>query len=240
VRRFENKCAVVTGASSGVGRAVALALAREGATVAFVGRDESKLRAVARESGTEKQYVFTAEFCDDNSLALLGKALERTFSSLDVLIHSAGMIKLGPLASAKLDDLDTHFRCNVRAPVALTQNLLPSVIAAQGSIVFLNSTVIDNPRAAVGQYAASKSALKAIADCLRDEVNARGVRVLSLFLGRTATPMQEAVHHSEDRTYNPSRLIQPEDVAALLLNALALPHTVELTNVHIRPSLPLA
>src|SRR6185369_10034034 len=113
----------------------------------------------------------------------------RTFSSLDFLIHSAGVIKLAPFSSASLEDFDTHFQCNVRAPVALTQALLPALIAAKGTVVFINSTVVDNPRAGVSQYAASKHALKAIADCLRDEVNKDGVRVLSLFLGRTATPM---------------------------------------------------
>ena len=90
------------------------------------------------------------------------------------------------------------------------------------------------------QYAATKHALKGVADSLRDEVNRDGVRVLSVFLGRTATSMQESVHRMEGKSYDPSRFIQPDDVAALVLNALCSPPTVELTNVHLRPALPPA
>ncbi len=239
MKRFENKCAVVTGASSGVGRAIALALSREGATVALVGRDTARLDAAAKEAKSKTQ-IFTGEFCDANSLDLLGSTLARNFGSLDVLVHSAGMIKLAPFASASLDDLDTHYRCNVRAPYALTQRLLPALTRAQGSIVFINSTVVDNPRAGLSQYAASKHALKAVADNLRAEVNENGVRVLTVLLGRTATPMQEQVHRAEQRDYEPSRFIQPEDVAELVVNALASARTVELTNVQLRPALPFA
>jgi NADP-dependent 3-hydroxy acid dehydrogenase YdfG len=239
LKRFENKCAVVTGASSGVGRAIALALSQEGATVALLGRDTARLATVAKEAKS-KTHIFTGEFCDSASVDLLGTALARQFNSLDVLVHSAGMIKLAPFATASLDDLDTHYRCNVRAPYAITQRLLPALIRAQGSIAFINSTVIDNPRAGLSQYAASKHALKAVADSLRDEMNKDGVRVLTVLLGRTATPMQEAVHRAEQRAYDPTRFIQPDDVAEMVINALASARTVELTNVTLRPAVPFA
>jgi NADP-dependent 3-hydroxy acid dehydrogenase YdfG len=84
-------------------------------------------------------------------------------------------------------------------------------------------------------YAASKHALRALADGLRDEVNKKGVRVITVFPGRTATPMQEAVHRYEGRPYDAERFLQPEDVAAAAVNALALPRTAEVTDLHIRP-----
>jgi NADP-dependent 3-hydroxy acid dehydrogenase YdfG len=239
LKRFENKCAVVTGASSGVGRAIALALSREGATVTLLGRDDARLDSVAKEAKSKTQ-IFTGEFCDAGSLDLLANTLARNFTSLDALIHSAGMIKLAPFASASIEDLDTHYQCNVRAPYALTQRLLPALTRAQGSIVFINSTAIDNPRAGLSQYAASKHALKAVADNLREEVNKDGVRVLTVLLGRTATPMQETVHRAEQRAYDATRFIQPEDVAELVVNSLASARTVELTNVTLRPAVPLA
>lgn len=107
--------------------------------------------------------------------------------------------------------------------------------SCKGQIVFINSSAGLNARADVGQYAATKHALKAIADSLREEVNADGVRVLSMFLGRTATPMQDAVHKMEGKEYHPECLIQPEDVAAVVVNALSLPRTAEVTDIHIRP-----
>jgi NADP-dependent 3-hydroxy acid dehydrogenase YdfG len=101
--------------------------------------------------------------------------------------------------------------------------------------VFVNSSVGLNARANVGQYAATKHALKALADSLRDEVNADAVRVLSVFLGRTATPMQASVHEMEGKEYHPERLLLPEDVAAVVINALSLPRSAEVTDINIRP-----
>ncbi|MGC2391714.1 MAG: hypothetical protein WA621_20145, partial [Candidatus Acidiferrum sp.] len=80
-----------------------------------------------------------------------------------------------------------------------------------------------------------KHALKAIADALRAEVNELGVRVISVYPGRTATPQQEKIHELEGRSYHSDRLLQPEDVAQAVLNALAMPRTAEVTDIQIRP-----
>jgi short-subunit dehydrogenase len=106
--------------------------------------------------------------------------------------------------------------------------------ARQGQIVFVNSTAGLRAEANASQYASTKHALKAVADSLREEVNAAGVRVMSLFLGRTASPMQAGVHEMEHRKYSPELLMQPEDVAAVVINALTLPRTAEVTEVSMR------
>jgi NADP-dependent 3-hydroxy acid dehydrogenase YdfG len=139
------------------------------------------------------------------------------------------------MKTASLEDFDWQYRVNVRAPYALTQALLSAIALRQGQIAFINSTVGLNARGGVGQYAATKHALKAIADSLREEVNADGVRVLSIYPGRTASPMQASVQEIEGREYHPERLLQPEDVAAVVLNALSLPRTAEVTDINIRP-----
>ena len=88
----------------------------------------------------------------------------------------------------------------------------------------------------MSQYAATKHALKAVADSVREELNPAGVRVLSLFLGRTATPMQASIFAAEQREYNPGILMQPEDVAEVVVNALALARTAEITEITMRPA----
>jgi NADP-dependent 3-hydroxy acid dehydrogenase YdfG len=83
-----------------------------------------------------------------------------------------------------------------------------------------------------------KCALKAFVDGLRDEVNPQGIRVLTVYPGRTASRMQEYVHQVEGKAYHPERLMQPDDIAIIVVDALALPHTAEETEIHIRPMVP--
>ena len=112
---------------------------------------------------------------------------------------------------APVEEFDRQFQTNVRGPYSLTQALLPMLKSRHGQIVFLNSSAGIAGRAGAGQYAATKHALRAVADSLREEVNQDGVRVLTVFLGRTATPMQAAIHQAEGKAYHPERLIRPED-----------------------------
>jgi NADP-dependent 3-hydroxy acid dehydrogenase YdfG len=151
------------------------------------------------------------------------------------LVHAAGAISIARLENATVDDLDLQYRVNVRAPYLLTQALLPLLKRSQGEIVFINSSIWLNARSGLAQYAASKYALKAIADSVRDEVNPDGVRVLSIFPGRTAGSLQEAIHTASRQPYDPERLLQPEDVAAAVLAALRLPRTAEMTDISVRP-----
>jgi NADP-dependent 3-hydroxy acid dehydrogenase YdfG len=101
--------------------------------------------------------------------------------------------------------------------------------------VFINSSVIMRTRANVGQFAATQHSLKAIADSLREEVNPDQVRVLSVFPGRTASPRQAIIHEMEGKPYHPERLMQPEDVAGVVINALSLPRSAEVTDISLRP-----
>lgn len=107
--------------------------------------------------------------------------------------------------------------------------------SGNGQIVFINSSVGLKAGANVSQYSATKYALNAVADSLREEVNICGIRVLSVFPGRTATPMQEFIHKMQSNTYQPERLLQPSDVAKVVINALSLPRSAEVTNISIRP-----
>ena len=101
--------------------------------------------------------------------------------------------------------------------------------------MFVNSTVGLEARAGVGQYASTQHALRAIADALRAEVNSDGVRVLSVYLGRTATARQARIFRLEGRHYAPELLMQPDDVAEIVLAALRLPRTAEVTEIRMRP-----
>jgi len=236
---LENQVAVVTGASSGIGRAIALGLGAKGATLCLVGRKLETLQSVAQAAigKASRHYCYQADLAVDRDVDGLIADILRDIQAVDVLVHAAGVIRLAPLETGTAGELDSHYRTNLRAPYVLTQGLLPALKSRQGQVLFVNSSAALTARANAGQYAATKHALKAVADSLREEVNPAGVRVLSLFLGRTATPMQAAVHAMEARAYHPELLMQPEDVAAVAIHALTLPRSIEVTEISMRPLL---
>jgi NADP-dependent 3-hydroxy acid dehydrogenase YdfG len=229
--------AVVTGATSGVGRAIALALAQRGARLCAVGRNPDRLaQTVAAAQLFGPAEGLRLDLADDRSVQSLVEFLENHTGNPDILIHGAGIIHQGLLEHASIKDLDEQYAINIRAPYLLTQRLLPLLVKARGQIVFINSSVgLSASRPEIGQYAATKHALKAIADTVRAEANPLGVRVLSVYLGRTATAMQETLFKQEGKAYDPKKLLQPEDVASVVLAALALPSTAEVTDISIRP-----
>lgn len=231
-----DQVAVVTGAGSGIGRAIALALAQRKAKLALVGRTLEKLQSVANQAKRGSGAIcFAVDLSQGKDISQLASDIHSRFGRIDILVHSAAVFSLGTILSAKVDDLDQQFRVNFRAPYLLTQAFLDSLIANKGQIVFLNSTVGLEARANVAQYAATKHALRALAESIRQEVNAAGVRVLTIYLGRTATPLQAEIFRMEHREYHPELLIQPEDVASVVVHALTLPRSAEVTEIRMRP-----
>lgn len=234
-----DQVALVTGAGSGIGKAIALALAAQGARLWLTGRVPQKLEAVAELArGTAAEVCcIQADLERDDEIMNAAVRLRQDSGRLDLLIHCAGYIAMGPLDSAAIAELDRHYRINIRAPYLLTQTMLPLLRAQKGQVVFVNSSAGLTASPNLSQYAASKHALRAIADCLRQEVNSAGIRVLSVYPGRTASPMQAAIHAIEGKNYEPDNLMQPEDVATVVVNALTLPRSAEVTDIHIRPFL---
>ncbi len=230
--------AVVTGSSSGIGRAVAQALAGRGMSLCLTGRDAGRLQDCAREiePRAARVLVHLADLSSDQGIRGLVERVGAVLGRMDVLVHAAGVLHLGSVEAAGWDDLDEQYRVNLRAPFLITKAFLPMLRESNGQIVFVNSTAglaagVDN-----GLYAATKHALRSLAGSIRDHVNQYGVRVLSVFPGRTATPMQEAVQQFEGRRCEAADLLQPSDVAHVIVAALSLPRTAEVTEVVMRPS----
>lgn len=236
---FAGQCAVITGATGAMGEAIARRLAQAGATLVLLGRDAAALTALARDldgSGAQLHSVQCIDLADRVGIEAAAAALAATLAMVDLFVHCAGVLEPAALAAATLASWDLQFDVNVRAPFVLIRALLPKLLVAQGQIAFINSTVAQQPpRPGLGAYTAAKCALRALADTLRAEVNAHGVRVITLYPGRTAGRMQVAMHAAEGRAYHPEALMQPDDVAVALMESLALPRTAEVTDLSIRP-----
>jgi NADP-dependent 3-hydroxy acid dehydrogenase YdfG len=229
--------AVVTGAGSGIGKAIAQALGAHGATVALVGRTKAKLDATAASFDTDwpRSVVLPVDLCVDEQLDSLKAEVGQRFGQVDVLVLCAGEIAHGPIESATVADFDKLYRANVRANYYLLQNLLPMLRKRPGQIVLINSSVGVSARPNSGQFSATQHALRGLTDALRDEVNPDGIRVLSVYPGRVATPRQERLYTKRGSDYRPDLLLQPEDIASVVLNALILPRSAEVTEISIRP-----
>jgi len=237
VETLRDQVAVVTGASSGIGKAIALSLAAQGAEVCLVARRADALKAVAEEAGVrgKRGHVCAADLTKDEDIQGVAEKVRGEFGRVDVLVLCGGAISHGPLERASLADFDLMYRANLRGHYALTQSLLPLLRKQHGQIVFINSSAGLRSPATVGQFSATQHAFRAIADSLRDEVNADGIRVLSVFPGRTATPRMAALFEKEGRAYRPELLMQPEDIASMVAHALCLPRTAEVTEISMRP-----
>lgn len=234
---LKDQVAVVTGASSGIGKAIALSLAGRGAEICLVARRGELLKDVANQVQAlgSRGHDYPADLTKDSDIAGLADKMRQDLGRLDILVLCGGAISHGALESSSLTDFDLLYRSNVRSHYAMIQALLPLLRKSQGQIVFINSSAGLRSPATVGQFSATQHAFRAIADSLRDEVNGYGIRVLSIYPGRTATPRMAKLFEKEGRPYKPELLLQPEDVAEVVTHTLCLPRTAEVTDISIRP-----
>jgi NADP-dependent 3-hydroxy acid dehydrogenase YdfG len=234
---LKDHIAMVTGATGGIGGAIAMALAKLGVVLCISGRDETKLDATAQRLRAVSTRVieYPCDLTSDNRIEDVCEKLFMEHQRLDILVHCAGSIAWGKLGEVPLASFDEQLAANVRGPFLLSQKLIPLLKKPRGQIVFINSSAGLTTAANRGYYSATQHALKALADTLREEENANSIRVLSVFPGRTATPRIEALYERESQPYRPDLLLQPEDVANVVVNAILLPWTAEVTNISIRP-----
>ena len=228
---------MVAGATGAIGGAVARALAAEGASLLLLGRDEARRREMGaeREAGGRADRTVAGDLTGQPAVAKACAAAE-ALDGVDLLVHAAGAFRAGTVESAPIQDLDLQFAVNVRAPYVLTRRLLPALRARRGLVVFVNSTAGLGAGAGSVAYAASKHALRAVADGLRAEVNADGVRVLSVYPGRTRGRMQREVCRGLGQRYDAERFLDPADVATAIVDAAALAPSAEVYDLRIRPA----
>ena len=234
----DDRVVIITGAGSGIGEAIAIECSKHYPIICLVGRSLDKLELVAESArkSCSNVYCYSVDLMSCADIKDFFIKINDQWGQVDVLIHSAGIFSLGIVEEAPVEEFDRHFFTNVRGPYYLTQLFLPLLRKKKGQIVFINSSVgLTGGRANISQYAATKHALKAIADSLREEVNSDGMRIISVYPGRTATPMQQEICRTEGKQYQPKNFSQPEDVAKIIFNALSVPRSSEVTDIVIRP-----
>lgn len=231
-----DRTAVVTGATGGIGGAVARAWAVLDGRLWVLGRRRGALKGfVEKLPGPALARGLSGDLTSERYQDEVTEVIRRACEGLDLLVHAAGVYSSTGLARFDQDEYRRLFDLNVRARFALTARLLPLLRARGGTVVFVNSSVGSRSPATSGVYAASMHAMRAGTDALRQEVNPHGVRVVSVFLGRTATPMQGRIHREEGRAFEPEYMIRPETVGRLIVDLAGLPRDAEVTDVMLRP-----
>jgi NADP-dependent 3-hydroxy acid dehydrogenase YdfG len=217
--------ALVTGASRGIGAAIATALAPTH-TLLLAGRASRALQAVAERLGAT---TVPLDLRDSAAIPSAAAAL----SELDVLVHNAGVFLPGHVGESTADQWRTTFEVNVVAAVALTLALLPALRQAHGQVVFVNSGSGRKVAPGMASYSASKFALRAFADSLRDDEPT--LRVTTVYPGRVDTDMQRELVAFEGDEYDANRFLRPDTLAQVVANVVATPPDGHVHEVVIRP-----
>jgi 3-oxoacyl-[acyl-carrier protein] reductase len=230
--------AFITGATEGIGRATAFALGRAGCKVGVCARTESKVRRLIQD--LKKEGIEAAGGpADAGDQAQAPRAVEevvRALGEIDVLVNNAGILIARPFEELTLEDWDRTMTTNVRSLYLMTRAVLPAMRRRrQGAIVNLASLAGRSGFAGGTAYTASKHAVLGFSRSLMLEVRKDNIRVIAICPGSVDTSLlrDQPMLKSE-----PSRILQPEDVAASILHALTLPDRALVSELDIRPTNP--
>jgi NAD(P)-dependent dehydrogenase (short-subunit alcohol dehydrogenase family) len=198
---FDQKVAIVTGASSGIGRATALAFGREGAAVVAVGRDDTALEAVVREIQSAGAYacsVVVDVALPEAPDRIVHETVDR-FGGIDTLVNAAGIIGSGSIDTTTDAMWDTMLDINARAPFRLTRAAVPHLVARRGTVVNVSSVTGLRSFPGILSYAVSKAAVDQLTRCTALELASRGVRVNAVNPGVVVTNLHRRSGMAEDR-----------------------------------------
>ncbi len=219
---------LITGAGSGIGAVLAQRLLERGDELVLLARSDE--RAAELATSFDGAQTVVADLADPTSVEGLDLP-----ASLDSVVHAAGVVDLGAVADLGVASWLEQLTVNLVAPAALTRVALPALRAARGTVVLVNSGAGLTAHPQWSAYAASKHGLKALADSLRAEEAEHGVRVSTVYPGRTATAMQEKVHEQEGKSYDAADWIDPATVAEAILHVLDLPRDATVPDFTVKP-----
>ncbi|WP_029909118.1 SDR family NAD(P)-dependent oxidoreductase [Caulobacter sp. UNC358MFTsu5.1] len=239
---LSGRAALVTGASSGFGEAVALGLAKAGAKVALAARREDRLRDLAAriQAAGGEAHVIVADFTQEDQAQRAVREAEAAFGRLDILINNAGVMYLEPVATADLARWRSMLELNLLGLIAATQAALPGMTARKdGHIVNIASTAahVANPMAAA--YSATKFGVAGFSEALRKEVHKDNIRVSVISPGMAATELRDhiavpAVQSAVNKSAAAMRQLTAEDVADAILYTVSRPPHVMINEILMR------
>ena len=228
---LNGKRALVTGAGDGIGRAVAEALAREGAAVAVHGRNEARIAATlgAIEGAGGSAVPALADLTDEDAIDVMCAGVLDALGGLDILINNAGICSLQETPDMTPETWKSILATNLTAPFLISRALYPALVeaGADASVIFISSIAADAHAAGWGAYAASKNGLNAFMHCLADELGAHGVRVNTIAPGWVETKMAQQLHKGMAAAAGaPYQALYDGNMRSNMLGALLTPDSI--------------
>ncbi|CAD0007933.1 MAG TPA: 3-ketoacyl-ACP reductase [Flavobacterium sp.] len=230
---LKNKNALITGAGKGIGKAIAIALAKEGVNVILVSRTQLDVEqlAVKIENFGVKSLALTADVADINSINKAVETALSKFKSIDILINNAGIASFGKFLELEPAEWEKIIQVNLMGTYYTTRAVLPNMIERQtGDIINISSTAGLNGNALTSAYSASKFAVLGLTDSLMQELRKHNIRVTALTPSTVATDMAKDLNLTDG---NPEKVMQSEDIAELIIAQLKLNRRVFIKNSSI-------
>lgn len=247
-RRLEGTVALVTGASSGIGEATAVALAAEGATVAVAARRRDRLEALVERIGSDADVlVIETDITDEASARAMVEDTVREFGRLDTVVNNAGVMLLGPIVDAPVEEWRRMVELNVLGLLYCTHAALPHLLRAAetdprrvADVVNVSSVAGRVARQGSGVYNATKFGVVAFSESLRQEVTRRHVRVSVIEPGAVMTELashnRPEVIENMRANFGQMEMMQSEDIAESIVFTVTRPRHVAVNEILIRPT----
>ncbi|HDF6147025.1 TPA: SDR family oxidoreductase [Staphylococcus aureus] len=225
-----DKVAVVTGAGSGIGEAIATLLHEEGAKVVLAGRNKEKLQNVANQLSQDSVKVVPTDVTNKEEVDELIKIAQQTFGGLDIVINSAGQMLSSKITDYQVDEWDSMIDANIKGTLYTAQAALPTMLEqSSGHLINIASISGFEVTKSSTIYSATKAAVHTITQGLEKELAKTGVKVTSISPGMVDTAITAA--------YNPTdrKKLEPQDIAEAVLYALTQPKHVNVNEITVRP-----
>ncbi|EGQ1430251.1 SDR family oxidoreductase [Staphylococcus aureus] len=225
-----DKVAVVTGAGSGIGEAIATLLHEEGAKVVLAGRNKEKLQNVANQLSQDSVKVVPTDVTNKEEVDELIKIAQQTFGGLDIVINSAGQMLSSKITDYQVDEWDSMIDVNIKGTLYTAQAALPTMLEqSSGHLINIASISGFEVTKSSTIYSATKAAVHTITQGLEKELAKTGVKVTSISPGMVDTAITAA--------YNPTdrKKLEPQDIAEAVLYALTQPKHVNVNKITVRP-----
>jgi NADP-dependent 3-hydroxy acid dehydrogenase YdfG len=245
--RLDDTVALVTGASSGIGEATAVALAAEGARVAVAARRGDRLEELAERIGRDRVLVIPTDVTDEAQARAMVQQTVDAFGRLDTLVNNAGVMLLGPIVDAPVEEWRRMVELNLLGLLYTTHAALPHLLAAADAaprkvadVVNVSSVAGRFARQGNGVYSATKFGVMAFSESLRQEVTTRHVRVSLIEPGATATEL--VVHNRPEvleqlaATFGSVETLQASDIADTIAFTVTRPRHMTVNEVLVRPT----